>query len=105
ATEIKILTCLEAIKTQVHQNTKLLQVLLKKDANTSVSNDDGPQFNCSVFPLGSRIEVEDRIKDPERLNQLELSEEISLHKVPQTVRYLLLKQTGSDLQMIEQVVE
>ena len=58
AFELKILTCLAQLKTQVHQNTKLLQALHKK-----VDEFDLPEehegFDISIFPLKTKAELEE----------------------------------------------
>ena len=61
AFELKILTCLEQVKMQVHQNTKLLQALHKKADSVDLP-EEREGFDISIFPLKTKTglkELED----------------------------------------------
>ena len=72
AFELKILTCLAQLKTQVHQNTKLLQALHKKaDAVDLPEESEG--FDISIFSLKTKAgleELEEHLKIAEVFSQL-----------------------------------
>ena len=72
AFELKILTCLAQLKTQVHQNTKLLQALHKRaDAVDLPEEREG--FDTSIFPLKTKAgleELEEHLKIAEVFSQL-----------------------------------
>ena len=72
AFELKILTCLEQVKMQVHQNTKLLQALHKK-ADTVDLPEEREGFDISIFPLKTKTgleELEEHLKIAEVFSQL-----------------------------------
>ena len=58
AFELKILTCLAQLKTQVHQNTKLLQALHKR-ADAVDLPEERDEFDISIFPLKKKAELEE----------------------------------------------
>ncbi|XP_078338841.1 uncharacterized protein LOC111134410 [Crassostrea virginica] len=69
--ELKILTCLAQLKTQVHQNTKLLQALHKKTDAVDLPEREG--FDISIFPLKTKAgleELEEHLKIAEVFSQL-----------------------------------
>ncbi|XP_061177645.1 uncharacterized protein LOC133186405 [Saccostrea echinata] len=95
-----MLTCLEHIKAQVHQNTRLLQAILKKsDEIQSVEEGEPNQFN--IFPLKIKDDVdklEEKLEDVEVTNQLVKNLcTIGGENVKSTVRRLLSYLFANDL--------
>ena len=74
AFELKILTCLQQVEIQVHQNTKLLQALHKKADTVELPE----ERDRSIFPLKTKAGLEEL---EEHLKIAEFSQLVSIKMI------------------------